>query len=60
MARRKDSPQKAAMREMMRDYLKNNDISIKDGTDVNSIMCFLLVRSICSPSRRQQLILILV
>ena len=38
MARRKDSPQKAAMREMMRDYLKNNDISIKEGTDVNSIM----------------------
>ena len=28
MARRKDSPQKAAMRQMMRDYLKNNDISI--------------------------------
>ena len=28
MARRKDSPQKAAMREMMRDYLKNNDIGI--------------------------------
>ena len=27
MARRKDSPQKAAMREMMRDYLKNNDIT---------------------------------
>ena len=26
------------MREMMRDYLKNNDISIKDGTDVNGIM----------------------
>jgi len=24
MARRKDSPQKAAMREMMRDYLKNS------------------------------------
>ncbi len=38
MAREKDSPQKAAMREMMRDYLKNNDISIKDGTDVNGIM----------------------
>ena len=33
MARRKDSPQKAAMRDIMRDYLKNNDISIKDGTD---------------------------
>lgn len=42
MAIRKDSPQKAAMREMMRDYLKNNDISIKDGTDVNSIMCDML------------------
>ena len=26
------------MREIMRDYLKNNDISIKDGADVNSIM----------------------
>ena len=38
MARRKDSPQKAAMREMMRDYLKNNDISIKNGTDVNRTM----------------------
>ena len=47
MARRKDSPQKAAMREMMRDYLKNNDISIKDGTDVNSI-CLLYT----SPSPR--------
>ena len=32
MARRKnDSPQKAAMREMMQGYLKNNDISIKSG-----------------------------
>lgn len=39
MARGKnDSPQKAAMREMMHDYLKNNDISIKSGTDVNSVM----------------------
>ena len=38
MAKRKDSPPKATMREMMRDYLKNNDISIKDGTDVNNIM----------------------
>ena len=26
MAIRKDSPQKAAMRDIMRDYLKNNDI----------------------------------
>ena len=38
MTRKKDSPQKAAMREMMRDYLKNNDISIKDGGDVNAVM----------------------
>ena len=27
---RKESPQKATMREMMHDYLKNNDIRIKD------------------------------
>ena len=26
------------MRQKLRNYLKNNDISIKDGTDVNSIM----------------------
>ena len=38
MARRKESPQKAAMREMMRGHLKENDISIKDGTDVNAVM----------------------
>lgn len=38
MARRKESPQKAAMREMMRGYLKENDISIKNGTDVNAVM----------------------
>ena len=38
MARKNDSPQKAAMREMVRDYLKNNNVSIKNGTDVNSIM----------------------
>ena len=43
MAIRKDGPQKAVMREMMRDYLKNNDISIKDGTDVNSIMCDMMI-----------------
>ena len=42
IAIRKDGPQKAAMREMMRDYLKNNDISIKDGIDVNSIMCDMM------------------
>ena len=39
MARRKsDSPQKAALREIMSNYLKENDVRIKDGTDVNSIM----------------------
>ena len=38
MARKNESPQKAAMREMMRSYLKNNDISIKNGTDVNAVM----------------------
>ena len=38
MARKNESPQKAAMREMMRSYLKDNDISIKNGTDVNTIM----------------------
>ena len=35
---RNESPQKQAMREMMKDYLKNNDVHIKDGTDVNSVM----------------------
>ncbi len=38
MAKRIESPQKAAMREMMREYLKNNDISIKSGTEVNTVM----------------------
>ena len=38
MARKNESPQKAAMREMMHSYLKDNDISIKNGTDVNTVM----------------------
>lgn len=38
MARKKDSPQKAALREMMSTYLKENNVSVKDGADVNSIM----------------------
>ena len=39
MAKRKnDSPEKAAIREMMQAYLKENDVSIKSGEDVNSIM----------------------
>ena len=36
--RRNESPQKAAMRKMMPEYLKSNDISIKDETDVNAVM----------------------
>lgn len=38
MARKKDSPQKAALREMMSGYMKENGSKVKDGTDVNSIM----------------------
>ena len=32
------TPQKAALREMMGNYLKENNVKLKDGTDVNSIM----------------------
>lgn len=35
---RNESPQKQAMREMMKDYLKNNDVQVKNGTNVNSVM----------------------
>ena len=35
---RNESPQKQAMREMMKDYLKNNDVLVKDGADVNAVM----------------------
>ena len=38
MARKKDTPQKAALREMMGNYLKENNVIVKDGSDVNSIM----------------------
>ena len=38
MARKKDTPQKAALRELMSSYMKENNVKIKDGTDVNSIM----------------------
>ena len=36
--RENDLPQKAAMCEMMQEYLKENDISIKSENDINSIM----------------------
>ena len=38
MARKKDSPQKAALREMMGSYLKEHNVKVKDGTDVTAIM----------------------
>ncbi len=38
MARKKDSPQKTALREMMSAYLKENNVKIKDDTDVNAII----------------------
>ncbi len=34
---KKESPQKAAIREMMRSDLKDNDIRIKNETDVNAV-----------------------
>lgn len=36
--KKKEIPQKAAIQEMMRGYLKDNDIRIKDGADVNAVM----------------------
>ena len=38
MARKKESPQKAAIREMMCSDLKDNDIRIKNETDVNAVI----------------------
>lgn len=38
MTRRKDTRQKAALREIMSAYMKNGAIKIEDGTDINSIM----------------------
>ena len=43
MARKKDTPQKAALREMMGNYLKENNVTVKDGTDVNSIMRDMII-----------------
>ena len=34
MTRKNESPQKAAMREMMSEYVKNNNLSVKNGTDI--------------------------
>ena len=39
MARRKtDTPQKAALRKFFDSYMKENNVSVKDGADVNAIM----------------------
>ncbi len=38
MARKKDSPQKVALRQVMSSYMKENGVKVKDGTDVNAIM----------------------
>ena len=50
MARKKDTPQKAALREMMGNYMKENNVKVKDGTDVNSIM-----RDMMSIIRKRQI-----
>lgn len=34
----KKFPTKAALREVMNSYLKENDVHVKDGTDVNAIL----------------------
>ena len=34
MARRNQNPRKASMRKLMRDFLKEHDISVKDGEDI--------------------------
>ena len=55
MARRKsDSPQKAALREMMSNYLKENQIDPDDvvyiGNDINDLPCFPLVDCAVTPA----------
>ena len=35
---RNESAQKQALREMMEEYLKKDDVHIKDGADINSVM----------------------
>ena len=52
MARKKDSPQKAALRELMGNYLKENNVKVKDGTDVNSIMRDMIIPGLFEPPVR--------
>jgi hypothetical protein len=58
MARKKDSPQKAALREMMGSYLKENNIKVKDGTDMNSIirdMISIILESVLDEEMNEEL-----
>ena len=52
MARKKDSPQKATLRELMGNYLKENNVKVKDGTDVNSIMRDMIIPGLFEPPVR--------
>ena len=38
MSRKNESPQKAAMREMMKNYLKDTNTNVRDGADVKNVM----------------------
>lgn len=58
MARKKDSPQKAALREMMGSYLKENNVKVKDGTDMNSIirdMISIILESVLDEEMNEEL-----
>ncbi len=52
MARKKDSQQRAALREMMDNYLRENNVKIKDGADVNSIMRDMMPITVCKGKRK--------
>lgn len=42
MIRKNESLQKVAMREMLCNYFKENDISIKNGTEVDDVVCDMM------------------
>ena len=50
-SRKKDSTQKAALREMMGNHLEENNVKVKGGTDVNPIMRAMFI----PPSERQRM-----
>ena len=55
MARKKDSPQKAALRELMGNYLKENNVKVKDGTDVKYTVNNPVPVSLLSGDRKPQI-----